>query len=88
MHAQPLNNRSVVVRLADGPCAGSYATVKAFGEDCYQRLARREDVWLRYVKNLFKRGEYVWSGEVLTTPELQARIAADKQNTYAASEGA
>lgn len=77
----------VTVRLADGPCKDTYATVRGFGEDCWQRLARKEDVWLRYAKNLFKRGEYVWTGEALTTPELQAKLAASS-DTYGTSEGA
>lgn len=80
--------RSVVVKLTDGPCEGTHVTVKALGEDCYQRLGRREQVWLRYLKNLYRPGEYVWSGEALTTDELAAKLKADESNTYGETRGA
>ena len=73
----------VVVRLADGPCAGSYATVKAFGDECWHRLGRSEQVFLRYFKNLFAPAEYVWSGEALTEPELVARMHTEQAESGA-----
>jgi len=72
----------VVVKLADGPCAGTYATVKALGDDCWQRL-RREGVFLRYFKNLFQPGEYVWSGEALTEEQLVARMHTEQAESGA-----
>jgi hypothetical protein len=83
-----MNERSIIVKLTDGPCAGTHATVRGFGHDCWQRLGRRDQVWCRYLKNLYRRGEYVWSGEALTEHELKAKLAADKQNTYGSSEAA
>lgn len=83
-----VKQRPVVVRLADGPCADTYATVRGFGGDCYQRLDKKAQVWLRYAKNLYQPGEYVWTGEALTTLELGLRIKQDESNTYGESRGA
>lgn len=71
-------DHDVTVKLCDGPCAGTYATVKSFGGDCWQRLDRREQVFLRYVKNLFAPGEYVWSGQAVTEPELVDKMKAEQ----------
>lgn len=83
-------DHDVVVKLADGPCAGAYATVRSFGMEAWQRLDRREQVFLRYVKNLFAPGEYVWSGEAATEDELAEKLVAVKrQGQYVArSHGA
>jgi hypothetical protein len=70
-------DRDVVVRLSDGPCAGTYATVKAFGEDCWQRLGN-ESVMLRYIKNLYEPGEYVWSGDALTDDQLVIKMKRER----------
>lgn len=85
---QAPRNREVTVRLIDGPCAGTFARVVAFGDELYQRLGKREQVWLRYFKNLYRSGEYLWSGEAYTSHEMQHRLGNDTQNTYGWTEGA
>lgn len=83
-----MSDRSVVVRLSDGPCEGRFASIAVFRDECYQKLSNREQVWLRYLKNLYKPGEFIWSGEAITTHELAQLIKNDKNNTYGQSEGA
>lgn len=83
-----MKRRPVTIHLADGPCADRYATVMSYGEECFQKLSVRDEVWCKYVKNLFKPGEYVWSGDAVTTNQLQDKVTADKQNTYGSTQGA
>lgn len=82
-----IKRRPVVVHLADGPCAGTFAKVLSHGNELYQRLGPRQQVWCRYVKNLFVPGEYVWSGEAVTTWQHAAMIKNDTENTYGESYG-
>lgn len=84
----PIQRRIVTVLLADGPCAGTYARVLSWGTECWQKLDRSEQVWLRYLKNLYQPGVYVWSGDARTTHDHAAAIARDTENTYGCTEGA
>lgn len=77
----------ITVKLTDGPLAGTYARVLGFGDDCYQKVGR-EQVWCRYLKNLYARGEYIWSGEAVTEYELKRKVETDTKNTYGATQGA
>lgn len=81
-----MQTEEIEILLADGPCRGTRATVRGFGEECWQRLDDCDGVWLRYFKNLYVPGEYVWSGEALTEDELKLKLLADKENTYESSE--
>lgn len=82
-----MERRDVVVRLADGPCAGTHAAVASFGHECWQRLDKSAGVFLRYIKNLYEPGEYVWSGDAMTEPELIDKLRHDRigGETYAGS---
>lgn len=60
-----------MVKLTDGPCEGQYAKVLSFGTILWQKVGKREGVWAKYLKNLYKPGEYVWSGQVVTDKQMQ-----------------
>lgn len=83
-----MQRRLVTVKLSDGPCSGTHARVLSLGEDCWQKLDRNDDVWLRYVKNIFIPGEYIWTGEARTTQDQVLAMLRDKENTYGMTEGA
>lgn len=83
---EQIQPREIEILLADGPCRGTHARVRGFGEECWQRLDDGHDVWCLYFKNLYVPGEYVWSGQALTTEELKRKLSADTENTYEASE--
>jgi hypothetical protein len=85
---ETLQRKPVVVRLADGPCAGSFATIASYGDEIWQKLGAREQVWVQYVKNLYQPGEFVFAGRARTTDEHAAAIAGDSENTYGMSGGA
>jgi hypothetical protein len=83
-----IKRKPVVVQLTDGPCAGARATVLSHGHDLWQRLGPGVQVWVHYVKNLFKPGEYVYAGHARTTWEHGEAMHADQDNTYGESYGA
>lgn len=87
---RPIARKNIVVRLEDGPCAGSFATIKAFNRDVWQRLGPRQQAWCRYVKDMLRPGVFVWSGEMVTTEQLALMLKRHTTagNTYGQSQGA
>lgn len=90
--ARPL----ITVRLEDGPCAGRFEQVAAWGNECWARVGKpgkpgpETQMWARYDHNPLSRGEYVYSGITITTDELQHALDAAQADghTYGESRGA
>lgn len=90
--------RLVPVLLVDGPCAGTWTHVAAWGQECWQRIGKPlpsragsdVQVWARYDHSPARQGEYLYSGICCTTDELGRGIAAHKRagHTFGESEGA
>lgn len=82
--------RDVVVRLYDGPCDGTFATIRAFNREVWQRIGQGQQAWCRYVKDLLPPGRFRWSGEMVTTEQLALMLQrhTDAGNTYGESRGA
>lgn len=87
---------SIVVLLADGPCAGRHETVAAWGAECWARIGKpggfgvESQMWSRYDHDPFSHGEYRYSGITVTTSELEAGVHAMQAagHTFGESRGA
>lgn len=63
----------IPVLLVDGPCAGRWEHVAVFGDESWVRVGQAgidRQMWARYSHNPVARGEYLYSGAMLTTQEL------------------
>jgi hypothetical protein len=82
----------VPILLVDGPCAGTWTQVAAWGQECWQRVGRTgvdKQVWARYDHSPLRQGEYFYSGMCLSTSDLGAALAAHKKagHTHGESRG-
>jgi hypothetical protein len=92
----PNHRRLSTVLLADGPCAGTYAQIANVGMECWQRVGKPRGagidsrMWARYNANPMRPGEYVYSGFMLTSDEMQESLARHEAagHTYGESYGA
>lgn len=90
---KPFPRRRVVVKLMDGPCAGTHAQV-AEGSECWQRVGKpggvgvETQMWARY--DVARPGKYVYSGVTVTTEQLYAGLKAAEEagHTHGESYGA
>lgn len=92
----PLARPLITVRLVDGPCAGRFEQVAAWGNECWARVGKpgkttvETQMWARYDHDPLTRGEYTYSGVTVTTDQL-ARGLAEAQadgHSYGESRGA
>jgi hypothetical protein len=80
-----LERTLVTVLLADGPCAGRYEQVAAWGTECWVRIGQPgkpgvdTQMWARYDHNPLRRGEYVYAGVAVTTDMLGRALQRHKQ---------
>lgn len=73
------------ISLVYGPNDGETARVPRNTHDCWQKAGND---WAYYVLDLFTPNRFVWAGVILDEDELKAKITADTENTYGASEAA
>lgn len=82
MSTTQLPRHLVTVHLADGPCAGRFEQVAAWGAECWTRVGPpgghgvESQMWARYDHVPLTKGRYVYSGVTIDTETMRNALAA------------